>query len=216
MLATIAASEAGPPVPLGAAPTPYTKVVATGRFDHGREALLGSRCAAPPSARICWCRCCATARRRCWSIAAGCRSSATAAVDHPRARLPSPAMSARPMSATGTARRTTRPGGASTSSTPRRSARRWTCRRRRPSAWWRWRRRGRRPRGLPAAPTTLPRPNNPHLGYAITWYGLAAALVGVLMAFMRPVVRERWPACPSSAIARDHRFQLSSKHEDSA
>ena len=41
MLATIAASEAAPPVPLGATPTPYTKVVATGRFDHGREALLG-------------------------------------------------------------------------------------------------------------------------------------------------------------------------------
>ncbi|MBK1662483.1 SURF1 family protein [Paracraurococcus ruber] len=37
---------------------------------------------------------------------------------------------------------------------------------------------------LPAAPRHLPRPNNPHLGYAITWYGLAAALVGVVGVFV--------------------------------
>lgn len=30
-----------------------------------------------------------------------------------------------------------------------------------------------------------PRPNNPHLGYAITWFGLAAALVGVIGVFTR-------------------------------
>lgn len=41
LLARIAASEAGPPEPLGAEPEPYRKVVASGRFDHGREALLG-------------------------------------------------------------------------------------------------------------------------------------------------------------------------------
>lgn len=29
----------------------------------------------------------------------------------------------------------------------------------------------------------VPRPNNPHLGYAITWFGLAAALVGVVAVF---------------------------------
>src|SRR3712207_6865563 len=28
------------------------------------------------------------------------------------------------------------------------------------------------PAALPAAARSLPRPNNPHLGYAITWYGL--------------------------------------------
>lgn len=43
---------------------------------------------------------------------------------------------------------------------------------------------------LPAAPRHLPRPNNPHLGYAITWYGLAAALVGVLIVFLRRRPRE--------------------------
>jgi len=37
--------------------------------------------------------------------------------------------------------------------------------------------------GLPDPARTLPRPTNNHLGYAITWYGLALALVGVLAAF---------------------------------
>ena len=37
--------------------------------------------------------------------------------------------------------------------------------------------------GLPAPARTLPRPTNNHLGYVITWYGLALALVGVLAAF---------------------------------
>lgn len=36
---------------------------------------------------------------------------------------------------------------------------------------------------LPEPAQTLPRPRNNHLGYAITWYGLAASLVGVLLAF---------------------------------
>ena len=37
--------------------------------------------------------------------------------------------------------------------------------------------------GLPDPARTLPRPTNNHLGYAITWYGLALSLVGVLAAF---------------------------------
>lgn len=37
--------------------------------------------------------------------------------------------------------------------------------------------------GPPYPARTLPRPTNNHLGYAITWYGLALALVGVLAAF---------------------------------
>lgn len=40
-------------------------------------------------------------------------------------------------------------------------------------------------RSLPDPARGLPRPTNPHLGYAITWYGLAAALVGVAAAFVR-------------------------------
>jgi surfeit locus 1 family protein len=45
--------------------------------------------------------------------------------------------------------------------------------------------------GFPDPARTLPRPTNNHLGYAITWYGLAAALVGVLVAF---ALRTRKPA----------------------
>jgi surfeit locus 1 family protein len=36
--------------------------------------------------------------------------------------------------------------------------------------------------GFPDPARTLPRPTNNHLGYAITWYGLALSLLGVLAA----------------------------------
>ncbi len=36
---------------------------------------------------------------------------------------------------------------------------------------------------LPVPATSLPKPQNPHLGYALTWYGLALTLVGVVVAF---------------------------------
>jgi surfeit locus 1 family protein len=36
---------------------------------------------------------------------------------------------------------------------------------------------------LPVPATSLPKPENPHLGYALTWYGLALTLVGVAVAF---------------------------------
>ena len=36
---------------------------------------------------------------------------------------------------------------------------------------------------LPQPARTMPRPDNPHLGYAVTWYGTALALVGVFAAF---------------------------------
>ena len=194
MLARIAAAEAGPPRAAGRQrrrPTPRWWRPA-GSTMRGRP-CWGSRCAAPtlgghlvtpllrdgaPPLLV----------DRGWVPL----ERATAASTGRRARSPSPATSAPPIPATGTARRTTPPGGASTSSTRRRSARRWACRRRRPSGWWRWRRPGRRPGLLPAAAASLPRPDNPHLGYAITWYGLAAALVGVLIAFL--LRRDREPA----------------------
>ncbi|UPG73790.1 SURF1 family protein [Roseomonas gilardii subsp. gilardii] len=36
---------------------------------------------------------------------------------------------------------------------------------------------------LPRPARAMPRPDNPHLGYAITWYGTALALVGVFAVF---------------------------------
>jgi surfeit locus 1 family protein len=46
------------------------------------------------------------------------------------------------------------------------------------------------PSSLPEAAPGLPRPNNPHLGYAITWYGLAVSLVAVLVAFARQRLKD--------------------------
>lgn len=37
--------------------------------------------------------------------------------------------------------------------------------------------------GLPQPARTIPRPPNNHLGYVVTWYGLALALTGVFAAF---------------------------------
>jgi len=39
------------------------------------------------------------------------------------------------------------------------------------------------PGSLPEPSQTLPKPRNNHLGYAITWYGLALSLIGVFVAF---------------------------------
>jgi surfeit locus 1 family protein len=43
---------------------------------------------------------------------------------------------------------------------------------------------------LPEAARGLPRPDNRHLGYAITWYGLAASLVAVFAAFARQRMKD--------------------------
>nr|WP_319386060.1 SURF1 family protein [uncultured Roseibium sp.] len=46
------------------------------------------------------------------------------------------------------------------------------------------------PSGLPQAGETLVRFKNDHLGYALTWFGLAATLVGVFLAYAASVL---WP-----------------------
>jgi surfeit locus 1 family protein len=46
------------------------------------------------------------------------------------------------------------------------------------------------PEGLPIPAEHLPRPPNNHLAYAITWYGLAAALVVIFTAWARKAARE--------------------------
>lgn len=43
---------------------------------------------------------------------------------------------------------------------------------------------------LPQPARALPRPPNNHLGYVITWYGLALALIGVFIAWARTRLRE--------------------------
>ena len=44
--------------------------------------------------------------------------------------------------------------------------------------------------GLPQPAPTLPRPANNHLGYVVTWYGLALALLGVFIVWARARLKE--------------------------
>lgn len=43
--------------------------------------------------------------------------------------------------------------------------------------------------GVPEPASALPRPPNDHLGYAITWFGLAACLIVVFAAYLRRTLR---------------------------
>ena len=185
MLATIAASETGPPAPLGTVPRPYTKVAATGRLDHGREALLGVevrgttlgahlltpllRDGAPP-----------VLVDRGWvplersqgiarpdgevTVTGYIRPGDERDWNSPADDAPGRRFYILDTAAIGRALDLPEPApfGLVALAAP-----------------------GTPATALPAAARSLPRPDNPHLGYAITWYGLAAALVGVVAAFMR-------------------------------
>jgi surfeit locus 1 family protein len=184
MLARIAAAEAGPPVPLSGNPAPYTKVIATGRLDHGREALLGVevrgttlgghlltpllRPDSPP-----------VLVDRGWvplermqaidrpegevAITGYVRQADTRDWNSPRDDTAGRRFYVFDPAAIGAALDLPPPAPFGLVALAPADA----------------------PAGtLPAAARTLPRPDNPHLGYAITWYGLAAALVGVLVAFL--------------------------------
>lgn len=205
VLDRIAAAEAAPPVPLGPAPETYAKVVAAGRFRHESEGLLGLevrgavlgghlitpllRDDGPP-----------VLVNRGWVPV-----ERAGTVERPRG----------PVTVTGYVRAPDPPNA--------RAARDDVAGRRfyafDPPAI------GRAlgldavaPFGLvalapPAAPAAssstaplpdparrLPRPTNSHLGYAVTWYGLAAALVGVLIAWTRR--RAGDPSPPPEAAPR--------------
>ena len=186
LLAEFAAAEAGPAAPLAATPQPYTKVFAEGRFRHDREAMLGlevrggtlgahllaplERPGAPP-----------LLVDRGWVPLEG---GAIARPEGP-VRVEGyirPAEQAGSMSATDdTARRrfyTFDPaaiGAVVGGPAPA-------------------------PFGLvamgPAGPALpqpaqrLPQPANSHLGYVITWYGLALAALGVFIAWARIRLKE--------------------------
>ena len=182
LIARIAAAEAGPAAPLGPRPDPFTKVEATGRFDHGREArvglevrgaVLGTRLVTPllregaPALLV----------DRGWVPLEGAppiarpdgeqrvtgwitpgetagRFSATDDVAGRRFYTFDPAAIGAALGLNSVA-----PFGlvALGSAGP----------------------------GLPEPARTLPRPTNNHLGYAITWYGTALALVGVFLVWAR-------------------------------
>jgi surfeit locus 1 family protein len=187
ILDRIAAAEAGPPVPLAGNPPPYSKVVATGRFDHGREVILGVelrgttlgthlvtpllRPGAPP-----------LLVDRGWvpmernqgidrpegevAVTGYVRGVDTRDWNSPRDDVPGRRFYVFDPAVIGAALDLPPPApfGLVALAAPGAT--------------------------LPAAARSLPRPDNPHLGYAITWYGLAAALVGVLAAFLLRSRRE--------------------------
>lgn len=191
LLARLAAAEAAPPIPLGAGtPEPYVRLVARGRFDHTSESLLGLEVrGATLGAHL------LTPLLR--------EDAVPLLVDRgwvPLERGQPIARPQGPVTVTGYARPGETAGRFAAADDP--AGRRFYTFD--PQAIG-------RALGLPdTAPfglvalagagsaetlpipaRTLPRPNNPHLGYAITWYGLAVALVGVFAAFARRRLKER-------------------------
>ncbi|GAA0568537.1 SURF1 family protein [Craurococcus roseus] len=191
VLARIEASERSPPTPLGASAEPYAKVVAAGRFDHEREALLGvevrgttlgahlltpllraghapvlvdrgwiplerNRPVDRPEGEISVTGFVRDADRRDWLSPEDDAPGRRFYVFDPEAIGSALGLPEAPA-----------PFGL-VALAPRTAA---------PA--------GAGPSPLPEPARGLPRPNNPHLGYAITWYGLAASLVAVLVAFAR-------------------------------
>ncbi len=184
ILARIDAAEAGPAQPIPADPTPFTRIEAAGRFDHARESLLGLEVrGAMLGARL---------------VTPLLRDGAPAIlVDRgwvplePGRAIDRPEGEAR---VTAWVRPTERANRFSAADDP--AARRFYTFD--PAAIgpaiglpqvaaFALVALGEAP-GLPQPDRRMPRPSNNHLGYAITWYGLAAALVGVFAVW----ARRRW------------------------
>jgi surfeit locus 1 family protein len=183
LLARIAASEAGPAQPLapGAEPEPYQKLALTGRFDHGREALLGLEVRGQVlGARL------VTPLLRPGGADAVLVDRGWVPLDRPEAPIARPEGE---VVVEGYARPSESPSMFSATDDP--AARRFFTfdtaaigaalglPRTAPFALVAL---GAQ-EGLPQPARTLPRPANSHLGYVITWYGLALSLVGVFAAW---------------------------------
>jgi surfeit locus 1 family protein len=187
LLARFAAAETAPPVPLTDPPPPFGKVAATGRFDHAREALvgielrgttLGARLVTPllrpgaPPILV----------DRGWVPLERDRP-----VSHPDGDVTvtgwvhpgeTPGWTSATDDAAGRRFFTLDPGAIGAALGLPRAA----------------------PfvlvamgaaEGLPQPSATMPRPTNNHLGYAITWFGLAAGLLGVFLVWARHRLKEK-------------------------
>ena len=189
LLARIAAAEAAPPAPLGPRPEPFAKVEATGRFDHDREvrlglevrgAVLGTRLLTPllrdgaPALRVDrgWvpmdaagtiARPAGEQRVTGW-VRPGERAGFFAAADDIAGRRFYTFDPGAIGAALGLAE--VAPFGLVALGSGA---------------------------GLPEPARALPRPTNNHLGYAITWYGTALALVGVFLVWARRRLKEGTP-----------------------
>jgi surfeit locus 1 family protein len=181
ILARIDAAEAGPATPLPAAPLPFSRVEAAGRFDHGREALVGLEVrGATLGARL------VTPLLR--------EGAPPVLVDRGWVPLESRQPIDRPdgpLRVTAWVRPPERAGMFSAADDT--AARRFYTfdpaaiagvlglPQALPFALVALGEGS----GLPASDRRMPRPSNNHLGYAITWYGLAVALTGVFLVWAR-------------------------------
>jgi surfeit locus 1 family protein len=187
LLAEIAAGEAAPARPLGAsAPPSWTKVSVTGRFDHEREVLLGLEVRGPVlGARL---------------VTPLIRDGAPPVlVDRGWVPIDKAGAIARPAGPV-TLEAYARPGetGGLFSATDDPAGRRFytfdppliarSLGLPAPEPFGLVAL-GTGP-GLPDPQRTLPRPTNSHLGYAVTWYGLALSLLGVFAAWLRRRLKE--------------------------
>jgi surfeit locus 1 family protein len=186
LLARIEASERSPPVPLGAAPEPFAKVVAAGRFDHAREALLGVEVRGTTLG----------AHLLTPLLRAG---QSPLLVDRGWVPLERDRPLDRPegeVAVTGFVREADRrdwltpaddaPGRRFYLFDPEAiGAAMGLAGPPAPFGLVALAPADAGGRSLPEAARGLPRPSNLHLGYAITWYGLAVSLVGVFVAFAR-------------------------------
>lgn len=186
LLADIAAAEANPAIPIPAEPQPWTKVAVTGRLDHGREALLGLEVRGPVLGTH--------------LLVPLLREDAPAIlVDRGWVPLEGSRPIARPEGPV-TLEGYVRPGEtlglfAATDDTAGRRFYSFV-----PAAIGAALGLGGvapyglvvlgPADGLPDPARTLPRPTNSHLGYAITWYGLALSLLGVFAVWARRRLRE--------------------------
>ncbi|MBW6400633.1 SURF1 family protein [Roseomonas sp. HJA6] len=190
LLAQFDAVEAGPPVPVTAAEPPaYAKVAATGRFDHTREALLGlevrgdtlgahlvtplMRDGAPP-----------ILVDRGWVP-----FERTSTVAHPEGAVTVTGWVRPPETAGWFSPADDIPGRRLYTYDPKTIGAALGL-----TAVVPWTlvalADGTDRTTLPQPARGLPRPNNNHLGYAITWFGLAAGLVGVYLVWLRHRLKE--------------------------
>lgn len=186
LLAEIAAAEASPAIPIPTVPQPWTKVSVTGRLDHGREALLGLEVRGPVLGSH--------------LLVPLLRDAAPAIlVDRGWVPLENRQPIVRPEGPV-TLEAYVRPGESSGifSATDDTAGRRFYSFV--PAAI------GAAlglpevapyglvvlgpANGLPDPARTLARPTNSHLGYAITWYGLALSLIGVFAVWARRRLKE--------------------------
>jgi surfeit locus 1 family protein len=185
LLNQIAAAEAGPPVPLTTAPQPYTKVQATGRFRYELEATLGAevrgtslgtRLITPlevegmPTVLI----------DRGWVPA----ERRNAMIERPDGPVTVTGYVSPPQERDFFAATDDTAGRRFYTADPRAIGAALGLNNVLPDLLVALAPEGRAANALPQPARTLPRPRNSHLGYAITWYGLAASLVGVLIAWI--------------------------------